>query len=48
MIVNNYLWGVSSAGRAFVLHTKGQEFDSPTLHQINFKIEYMIHPSEER
>ena len=27
------LWGYSSAGRALDLHSKGQEFDSPYLHQ---------------
>ena len=26
------MWGVSSAGRAPVLHAGGQEFDPPTLH----------------
>ena len=25
-------WGISSVGRAFEWHSKGQEFDSPMLH----------------
>ena len=28
-------WGLSSVGRALDLHSKGQEFDSPSLHQYN-------------
>ena len=27
------LWGLSSIGRASVLHTEGQEFDSPSFHK---------------
>ena len=27
-------WGISSAGRALLLHGRGQEFKSPILHQI--------------
>ncbi len=26
-------WGISSVGRAFEWHSKGQEFDSPMLHK---------------
>ncbi len=28
-----YIWGCSSVGRASVLHTEGQRFDSAHLHQ---------------
>ena len=28
-------WGISSVGRAFEWHSKGQEFDSPILHTIS-------------
>ena len=27
-------WGISSVGRAFEWHSKGQEFDSPMLHKV--------------
>ncbi len=27
-----FRWGISSVGRAFEWHSKGQEFDSPMLH----------------
>ena len=28
------MWGISSVGRALDLHSRGQEFESPILHQI--------------
>ena len=28
------LWGLSSVGRASDLHSEGQEFDSPSLHNL--------------
>ena len=30
------MWGLSSAGRAPDLHSGGQEFDPPRLHQLTF------------
>ena len=29
-----YFWACSSAGRALDLHSRGQEFDPPQVHQI--------------
>lgn len=37
-ICNNYLcWGTSSFGRALPWHGRGEEFESPVLHQKNIK-----------
>ena len=30
----NYIWGCSSLGRAFDLHSKGSEFDPRQLHNL--------------
>lgn len=35
----SFLWGISSVGRALDLHSKGQEFDPPILHQ-----NFFFHP----
>ena len=32
--IQSQRWGISSVGRAFEWHSKGQEFDSPMLHEI--------------
>ena len=32
------LWGCSSAGRALASHVRGQEFESPHLHQVQTRI----------
>ena len=32
-ILEEEIWGCSSAGRASALHAEGQEFDPPHLHQ---------------
>lgn len=34
-IRNDISWGLSLVGRAPALHAGGQEFDSPSLHQIS-------------
>ena len=28
-----FIWGISSSGRASDLHSEGEEFESPILHQ---------------
>ena len=33
--LNDISWGLSLVGRAPALHAGGQEFDSPSLHQIS-------------
>ncbi len=37
--ISNYIWGVSSAGRASRLHREGQGFDPLTLHHFEFYCE---------
>ena len=32
-VIPKGIWGISSVGRAFEWHSKGQEFDSPMLHK---------------
>lgn len=42
-LIYQYLWGISSAGRAPRLHRGGQRFDPAMLHQIDTKLELSIY-----